>query len=191
MQHWDTVESTDRQPLERVSLLVHPWRLVDSTRQTSQEVEDQWQAEITALEVFVETHGLPVKKKAVDKVRKQLAGLCALVDFWWQGVCRALQHMALAPMWRQWIEEVLLPLMYGQQQAARTRCPCRKAKILQACKALHAQCETHPMTQTLAPEVRADWQAWATERAQTFQRASSAVEGRNGSLSQMHHNHRG
>jgi hypothetical protein len=47
------------------------------------------------------------------------------------------------------------------------------------------------MTQQLAPGVRADWQAWATERAKTFQRASSAVEGRNGSLSQMHHNHRG
>ena len=47
------------------------------------------------------------------------------------------------------------------------------------------------MTQKLAPEVLADWQAWAAERAQTFQRASSAVEGRNGYLSQMHHNHRG
>jgi hypothetical protein len=191
VQHWETAESAYRHHRERVSLLVHPWRLVDSTRQTSQEVEDQLHAEITALEVFVETHGLPVKKKAVDKVRKQRAGLCALVDFWWQGVCRDLQHMALTPIWRQWIEEVLLPLMYWQQQAARTRCPCRKAKILQACKALHVQCETHPMTQTLAPEVRADWQAWAAERAQTFQRASSAVEGRHGSLSQMHHSHRG
>ena len=47
------------------------------------------------------------------------------------------------------------------------------------------------LTQKLAPEVLADWQAWAAERAQTFQRASSAVEGRNGYLSQMHHNHRG
>jgi hypothetical protein len=134
---------------------------------------------------------LPVKKKAVDKVRKQLAGLCALVDLWWPGVCRDLQHMALTPRWRQWSEEVLLPLMYWQQQAARTRCPRRKAKILQACKAMQAECETHPMTQQLAPEVLADWHAWAAKRATTLQRASSAVEGRNGSLSQMQHNHRG
>ena len=49
----------------------------------------------------------------------------------------------------------------------------------------------HPITQQLASEVLADWQAWAAERATTFQRASSAVEGRNGYLSQMHHNHRG
>ena len=32
---------------------------------------------------------------------------------------------------------------------------------------------------------------WAAEQAKALQRASSAVEGRNGSLSQMHHNHRG
>jgi alpha-D-ribose 1-methylphosphonate 5-triphosphate synthase subunit PhnG len=54
---------------------------------------------------------LPIKKKAVDKVRKQRAGLCALVDVWWQGVERDVQHMALTPLWRQWMEELLLPLM--------------------------------------------------------------------------------
>ena len=124
-------------------------------------------------------------------MRKQLAGLCALVDVWWQGVDRNVQHMARTPLWRPWMEEVLRPLMYGQQQAARTRCPRRKAKILQAFKAIQAEFETHPMTQKLAPEVLADWQTWAAERAQTFQRASSAVEGRNGYLSQMHPHHRG
>ena len=147
--------------------------------------------EIAALEALVATAGLPVKKQAVDKVRKQLAGVSALVDWWWQGVGHDVQHMALTPMWQRWMEEVLLPLMYWQQQAVRTRCPRRKAKILQACKALQAKFATHPMTQKLAPEVLADWQTWAAERAQTFQRASSAVEGRNGYLSQMHHNHRG
>jgi hypothetical protein len=78
----ETVDRAYRQHLENVSLLVHPWRLLDSTRQTSHEVEHQLHAEITALEVFVETHGLPVNKKAVDKVRKQLAGVSALVDVW-------------------------------------------------------------------------------------------------------------
>ena len=124
-------------------------------------------------------------------MRKQLAGVSALVDVWWQGVWRDVQHMALTPLWRQGLEELLRPLLYWQQHAARTRCPRRKVKRLQACKAIQAAFETHPMTQQLAPGVLADWQAWAAERAKTFQRASSAVEGRNGYLSQMHHNHRG
>ncbi len=35
------------------------------------------------------------------------------------------------------------------------------------------------------------WKAWAAAQAKALQRASSAVEGRNGSLSGMHHNQRG
>jgi len=50
VQHWETVDSAYRQHLERVSLLGHPWRLFDSTRQTSQEVERQLHAEIEAIE---------------------------------------------------------------------------------------------------------------------------------------------
>jgi len=188
---WEGVHSVYRQPLETRSLLVHPWHLCDSRRQTSAEVERHVHAESRAIEVLVETNGLPVKKKALVKVRKQLGGLCALVDLWWQGVWHDVQHIALTPMWKRWVQEVLLPLMYWQQQAARTRCPRRKAKMLQALQALQAAFETHPITPQLAPDILSDWQAWAVERAQTFQRASSAVEGRNGYLSQMHHNHRG
>jgi hypothetical protein len=40
-QPWETAESASRHHLERVSLLVPPWRLVDSTRQTSHAVARQ------------------------------------------------------------------------------------------------------------------------------------------------------
>jgi hypothetical protein len=43
----------------------------------------------------------------------------------------------------------------------------------------------------LALQVLAAWHAWATDRVRVFQRASSAVEGRNGILAQLHHNQRG
>jgi hypothetical protein len=190
--HWEGMHSTYRHHLEMVSLIMHPWRLVDSTPQTSQEVERQLHAEITALETLVETHGLPVKKQALAKVRRQLAGLSALVDFWWQQMWRDVkQQVALTPMWTRWIGEFLLPLMYWQDQLSRTRCPKRKAKLLEALEAAQKAFEMHAITQQLAPAVLADWKVWATEHARAFQRASSAVEGRNGYLSQMHHNHRG
>src|SRR6266436_8541542 len=53
VEHWETVDRAYRQHLENVSLLVHPWRLLDSTRQTSHEVEHQLHAEITALAMLV------------------------------------------------------------------------------------------------------------------------------------------
>jgi hypothetical protein len=60
-----------------------------------------------------------------------------------------------------------------------------------ALEAVRVAFEQHPITQRLPPHVLAEWQAWATDRVKAFQRASSAVEGRNGVLSQLHHNQRG
>jgi hypothetical protein len=191
VERWENVGSAYRRHLLTLSLIMHPWRLLDSTPQTSEEVERQLHAETHAIEVLIETQGLPIKKKALDKVRKQLAGLAALVDFWWQRVWQDLQQLTLTPMWKRWVEEVLLPLMYWQAQVSCTRCPRRKAKLLQALEAVQEAFDRHPITQQLAPDVLAGWKAWAAEHAKAFQRASSAVEGRNGYLSGMHHNHRG
>jgi hypothetical protein len=48
-----------------------------------------------------------------------------------------------------------------------------------------------PHVSAVGERVLVQWQAWATDRVTTLQRASSAVEGRHGYLSQMQHNHRG
>jgi hypothetical protein len=191
VHHWQGVRSSYRERLSNLSRILHPWRLVDSTRQTSQAVEHQLQAELQALETLLETNGLPVKKDTLDKVRKQLAGVSALVDFWWQTVRQDVAQMAMPPRWQQWVEELLLPLMYWQEQRSRTRCPDQKAHIARMLQAVQEAFERHPCTRRLAPEVLAGWKEWASEHARAFQRTSSAVEGRNGYLSQMQHNHRG
>ena len=182
VKHWQAVRDAYRTHLAPLSLTVHPWRLVDSTRQTSQGVERQLHVELQALETLLATHGLPVKQGTLAKVRKQLAGVSALIDFWWQTVWHDMEHMAMPPRWTQWMEELLLPLMYWQEQLARTRCPEQKAQIARALKAVQDAFERHPCTRRLTPEVLAGWQSWADEHARAFQRASSAVEGRNGYL---------
>jgi len=191
VKHWQDVRSAYRERLANVSRIMHPWRLADSTRQTSQAVERQLQAELQALETLLATNGLPVKKDTLDKVRKQLAGVSALVDFWWQTVRQDLAHIAMTPRWTTWVEELLLPLMYWKEQRSRTRGPAQKAQIALVLQAVQEAFERHPCTGQLTPEVLAGWKSWAGEHARAFQRASSAVEGRNGYLSQMHHNHRG
>jgi Family of unknown function (DUF6399) len=132
-----------------------------------------------------------VKPNTLDKVRKQLSGLSALVDCWWQTVHQDLAQMAMTPRWTQWAEDVLLPLMYGHEELRRTRGPGQKAQIALVLQAVEEAFERHACTAQLKPEVLAGWKAWAAEHAKAFQRASSAVEGRNGYLSQMQHNHRG
>jgi hypothetical protein len=191
VNHWQGGGSAWRQRLSKVSRLLHPWRLADSTRQMSKEVEEQWRAELKALETLLATNGLPMKKDTLDKVRTQLAGISALVDLWWQTVRQDLTQLSMTPRWTQWAEAWLLPLMYWHEQLHRTRCPGHKAQIALVLQAVEEAFERQPCTRQLKPEVLAGWQAGAAEHAKAFQRASSAVEGRNGYLSQMQHNHRG
>jgi len=191
VNRWQEVGSAWRQGLSNLSRILHPWRLAGSIRQTSKEVEEQLRAELKAIETLLETNGLPMKQDTWDKVRKQLVGISALVDFWWQTVRQDVTQLAMTPRWTQWAEELLLPLMYWHEQLRRTRCPGQKAQIVLVLQAVEEAFERHPCTQKLTAEVLAGWKAWAAEHARAFQRASSAVEGRNGSLSQMQHNHRG
>ena len=191
VNHWQEVGRAWRQHLAKLSGILHPWRLVDSIRQTSKEVEEQLRAELKAIETLLETNGLPRKTDTLDKVQKQLAGISALVDLWWQTVRQDLTQLAMTPRWTQWAEDVLLPLMYWQEQLRRTRHPGQKAQIALVLQAVEEVFERHPCTRQLKPEVLAGWKAWAAEHAKAFQRTSSAVEGRNGYLSQMQHNHRG
>jgi len=69
---WQGVRSAWRQSLSNLSRIMHPWRLVDSSRQTSQEVERQLQVEIEVLETLLETNGLPVKKDTLDRSASSL-----------------------------------------------------------------------------------------------------------------------
>src|SRR5262249_14499927 len=182
LNHWQGVGRAWRQRLANVSRILHPWRLADSTRQTSQEVEEQLGTELEAIETLLEANGLPMKKDILDKVRKQLAGISALVDFWWQTVHQDLAQLAMTPTWTQWVDAFLLPLMYWQEQLRHTRCPGHKAQIALVLQAVEEAFARHACTRQLKPEVLAGWQAWAAEHAKAFQRASSAVEGRNGYL---------
>jgi hypothetical protein len=93
--HWEQVRDPYRGRLEAMSWSVHPWRVAASTPQISQEVEAQLAAEVAAFQALLETSGLPVKKKVLDKVRKQLAGLAEVIDVWWQGVGQDV----LSPNW--------------------------------------------------------------------------------------------
>ena len=191
MTQWEETHHISRGLLETLSLTLHPFRISDSAPQTSEQVASQLQAEVEAIEALAERHQLPVRRDAMTKVRKQAPALAALVDFWWHSVNQDLEPFVLSPRWRQWVDECLLPMVYWDQQVARTRCRRRKAKIQAAWEAVRAAFDQHAITQRLAPHMLADWKAWALQRTKAFQRTSSAVEGRNGYLSQMHHNHWG
>jgi len=188
---WDEVRHTYRGLLETLSLTLHPFRISDSAPQTSAQVQSTLQATLAALEACVQRHQLPARHTVMTKVRKQVPALAALVDFWWEGVEQDLAQAAISSPWRQWARESLLPWVYWQHQITRTRCPCRKARMQQIWEMGYTAFHRHTLTQRLPAQALEAWHAWATEQVQAFHRASSAVEGRNGALAQLHHNQRG
>jgi Family of unknown function (DUF6399) len=188
---WAGVHSTYRHHLEVLSLTLHPFRISDSVPQTSAQVASQLTAAVEAIEALAQSHQLPVHHDSMKKVRTQLPALAALVDFWWEGVRQDLKQATISLPWRQWARETLLPWVYWEHQMAHTRCARRKAKIRRAWEAVHAAFHTHGLTRRLPAQALEDWHTWATQQVQAFQRASSAVEGRNGALAQLHHNQRG
>jgi hypothetical protein len=191
VQHWEEVQRQYRHQLETFSLTLHPFAIADATPQTSAQVERRLSAAVEAIEALATRAPLPARPAALKKVRTQVPALAALVDFWWQGVWRDLEPFALSPDWQHWIQACLLPCVYWEHHAAQTRCARRKAQVVQALEAVRVALERHPITQGLDRQVLAEWYAWARRRVRAFARASSAVEGRNGFLSQLHHNQRG
>jgi len=191
VKRWEGVQCAYRQRLETISLTLHPFRSDNSAPQTSQEVGNRVQAQLQAIEALAQTHQLPDRQTTLKKVTKQVPALAALVDFWWAGVHQDLEHAAISPLWRAWAQEALLPMVYWNHQVTRTRCARRKTTMQQALEGVQATFAQHTMTQCLPRQVLEDWHAWATRQVQAFQRASSAVEGRNGALAQLHHNQRG
>ena len=82
-------------------------------------------------------------------------------------------------------------MVYWHQQLHKAKNPKQREKYQQVWqRAVHAlQADT--FSATLSESELQRWLAWAEWIARKFHRSSSAVEGRNGFLSQMYHNGRG
>ncbi len=191
VKRWTEVQHTYREHLETLSLTLHPFNIDDATAHTSTQVARRLHAEVEAREALAARHQFPACRAARTKVQKQWSALAALVDFWWAGVEQDLEHAGLSTCWRAWARESLLPRVYWAHQGTHTRCARRKATLHKALESSQTAFDNHVLTQQLPLQALEEWKAWAGQRVRAFQRTSSAVEGRNGSLSQMSHNHRG
>jgi Family of unknown function (DUF6399) len=191
VQQWEEGQSTYRHHLETLSLTRHPFHLHDASPHTSVQGHSRRPAAGAAMETLARDHQCPIRHDMLKQVRHQVPALAALVDFGWAGVDQDLEQAAISAPWRPWARECLLPWVYWEPQVAHTRCTRRKAKIQRAWAEGRAAFDQHGITQRLAPHVLAEWQAWATEQVTAFPRASSAVEGRHGTLAPLQHNQRG
>ncbi len=90
-----------------------------------------------------------------------------------------------------WVLGLLLPWVYWLQQADKTHHRELNARYQQAADEAAKRLIAHSLTQSMPADERQAWIEWASWMAHNYQRTSSAVEGRNGYLTRLHHSGRG
>jgi hypothetical protein len=185
----ETGISTYRELLHKVSKIVHPFDVNNAQNQTSAQVQAQL-AQLVFLVIKLRgEYEIDDKNKRVDKFRKQIEAIASLIDAWWLWVEETLKVAEIDDELKQWLMFYLLPTLYWQSQVAKTKTPELRKSYQAAFDTAQASLGNHPMTSTFL--LLREWQDWAIWMVSNFQRATSSVEGRNGCLSQIHHNGRG
>lgn len=173
-----------------ISATVHAFDVEDNQPQSSEQVEERLEEQSQRLEQIALDHSVKDNKDAVGKFRRQIEDVASIVDAWWLWNEESLDDDIGTDI-RNWLMYVLLPVIYWHDQLEKTRNPEMRKVYEAALQKAQAAYADHPMTPTVSKKELDRWRTWAKWASGNFHRASSAVEGRNGSLSQSYHNGRG
>ena len=175
----------------RLSTWLHPFDINQNIPQTTEFVSIGLQEILRSLQTVRQTHKLKDPRNGIRKLKNQIESLSAVVDLWWSWVDQCLAARGCELNVVNWVKEQLLPAVYWQQQVRRTKNPDARKDYQAAYLKAFAFLEQDPVTLSLSLSTRESWWNWAIWMVSKFQRCSSAVEGRNGYLSQVYHNRRG
>ncbi len=176
---------------QQLTLTVHPFALSDGGFKTTTEIQAQLEQVLLKLETLQHQHQLTKADSALNKFRQQIPALAVGVNTWWHRVQHSLVLEKLDAPLTNWLLGQVLPALYWQHQVGKTKSRSLKRIYLRAQRRAHRALLNHAFTATLVDGQFRHWQDWARCMVRHFHRASSAVEGRNGYLSQRHHVQRG
>ncbi len=176
---------------QQLTLSVHPFALSDGGFKTTTEIQSQLEQLLLKLETLQHQHQLVKTDSVLHKFRQQIPALAVGVNTWWQWVQHSLSLEDLDTPLTNWLLGQMLPKVYWQLQLNQTKSRSLKRIYQRAQRRTHRALLAHAFTATLADGQFRHWQDWAKCMVSRFHRASSAVEGRNGYLSQRHHAQRG
>jgi hypothetical protein len=184
-------QQTYHNALEQITQIIHPFTLDTPQWQTGNALLTHLAAPLQTLWDLSQSYGGEPAQKAIDTFEDQIASWAQGIDAWQQWVTLALQAQTQDQTIRNWVLMALLPWVYWTQQADKTRQPALKHGYQQAASHAFDWLLEQPLTQQLEANDLQYWVLWSREFCAKYQRTSSAVEGRNGYLSKLHHASRG
>lgn len=175
--------------LHELSKIVHPFDINTSDKQTSATVLNLLINIIKQIKALQDELGINDDKNRITKFNNQIEGIASLIDAWWLWCEESVSDDYIDDELKNWLLMYLLPSVYWEYQVKRTKNPDLKASYQKAFEDAQLKLEQHSLTSLFI--IQKEWLSWAQWMVSNFQRTTSAVEGRNGWLSQMHHNGRG
>ena len=155
------------------------------------ELSKTLKAPLDTLERLSQRHAPNKSQDALKRWHRQIPDLSGTLHAWWQWTIQTLKAQTPDSDTQDWVLTILLPWVYWHQQTQKTWQPQLKAGYLQAAQKAQAALLAHAFTQSLHQSQQQEWVDWAIWMCAKFQRTSSAVKGRNGYLSRLHHASRG
>ncbi|MBE9068683.1 DNA-binding protein [Leptolyngbya cf. ectocarpi LEGE 11479] len=190
-QQLEQDQHTYHRALADISQAVHPFTLDTPQWQLFDDLTTQLAAPLKTLTHLAKLYGGDKAQHAIDTFDAQIPQFANGIHAWWQWVMQALASETQETDVQNWVLTAVLPWVYWAQQTDKTRKPHLKARYQQAASDAYDQLMAHAMTLQIDDAQRQYWVQWCQWMCAKYQRTSSAVEGRNGYLSQRHHVNRG
>lgn len=170
---------------------VQPFSLQTQQPNRTEQVITRLEKRAQAFEKIAQSQAIADSKLTMNKFRNQFNDLASNVESWWLWVMEILVGLSVDEATQYWLIHTLLPTVYWYQQWHKTQNPKQRQKFHQAWQQAAQALQADAFTAMLPENEMQRWLEWAEWMTRQFHRSSSAVEGRNGYLSQMYHNGRG
>jgi Family of unknown function (DUF6399)/Winged helix-turn-helix DNA-binding len=180
-----------RESIHALSQSIHPFHIETGESQMGMELQASLQPHLSILERLSQTYSPTKSEAALERWKRQIPCLAGGLHAWWVWVLQALTTQTQDPEIHHWVLNCLLPWVYWHEQTQKTRQPQLKQNYEQAAKSAQERFLADDCTKNLTSSEQQTWIDWAIWMCAKFQRTSSAVEGRNGYLSGLHHSSRG
>jgi hypothetical protein len=175
--------------LRRLSISLHPFKVLSNTRETSESVNTKMQSSLSVIKKIKEDHNISDKSKKMNGLEKEIVSAASNVNEWWSWVDNSLNNAEILPEFRQWLSRDLLPYYYWKNAIGKSSSKLINRFYKISFNNCAAKIKSHP--DYSLESIDQKWVDWAETFSKLFIRTTSALEGRNQWITQTHYNCRG
>ena len=191
LENAEKVQQEYREELQGIAEEVHPFSPEQTICRTAKSVAVGLEKRAQTIESLAVREGIADKHSAMKKFRAQIPSLSSHVSVWWLWVEKILLDLSVDTATQHWLKESLLPVLYWHHQMHKTQNRAHRIDYREAWQRAVRHFEADPFRLGLSISQLEQWVERGELMVRQFHRSSSAVEGRNGRLSQLYHNGRG